>query len=161
MLAIDRRPPADPNGHDNYKKEKPRSILSLTPSSPIQVIAGRGEHGIASVAVASFEVIASHPVFGLHMPNDLLNRGTTTHLAADWRGDVLHLAADPDAELLGMVVAAIAFVDVDAAGLDPGQRFQRGDHWPQSMAVKRVAVQRFGVQHKLTAPRFREGRLLA
>ena len=84
-------------------------------------LAGSGEHGIASVAVASFEVIASHPVFGLHMPNDRLNRGTTTHLAADWRGDVLHLAADPDAELLGMVVAAIAFVDVDAAGLDPGQ----------------------------------------
>jgi hypothetical protein len=26
---------------------------------------------------------------------DRLNRGTTTHLAADWRGDVLHLAADP------------------------------------------------------------------
>jgi hypothetical protein len=33
-----------------------------------------------------------------------------------------------------VVVAAIAFVDVDAAGLDPGQRFQLRDHrskvWP-------------------------------
>src|SRR5215470_6978114 len=75
-------------------------------------------------------------------------------------GAVTRRTADPDAELLGVVVATIAFVDVDAAGLDPGQRFQLGDHWPQSVAVKRVAVQRFGVQYKLTAPRFREGKLL-
>jgi hypothetical protein len=46
-------------------------------------------------------------------------------------------------------VAAIAFIDVDAAGLDPGQRFQLGDHRRQSVTVERVAVQRFGVQHKL------------
>jgi hypothetical protein len=40
---------------------------------------------------------------------------------------------------------------VDAAGLDPGQRFQLGDHRPQSVAIKGVAMQCLGVQHKLAA----------
>jgi hypothetical protein len=63
-------------------------------------------------------------------------------------------------ELLGVAVAAIAFVDVDAAGLDPGQCFQLGNARPQGVAVKRVGVHCLGVQHNLAAPRFREGRLL-
>jgi hypothetical protein len=37
-----------------------------------------------------------------------LDRGAATHLAADRGGEAAHLAADPDAELLGVVVAAIA-----------------------------------------------------
>ena len=53
--------------------------------------------------------------------------------------------------LCAVVVAAIAFVDMDAAGLDPGQLFELGDHRTQGVAVKRVAVQRLGVQHKLAA----------
>ena len=100
-----------------------------------------------------------------------VDRGAAAHLAADRGGDAVHLAVDPDAELLGVVVAAIAFVDVNAAGLDPGQRLQLGDHRPQSVAIKGIAVQRLGVQHKLTAfglggrrhhrdPCFRRGRLL-
>jgi hypothetical protein len=52
----------------------------------------------------------AHPVLGLHVPNDRLDRGATTHPAADRGGDTAHLAADPDAELLSVVVAAIAFV---------------------------------------------------
>src|SRR5262249_62353002 len=51
------------------------------------------------------------------MSNDRLDRGAAPHLAADRGGDAAHLAAYPDAELLGVVVAAIAFVDVDAAGV--------------------------------------------
>jgi hypothetical protein len=62
-----------------------------------------------------------------------------------------HLAGDPDPEFVGMIVAAITFVDMDAAGLDPGQRFELGDHRSQGMAVKRVAVQGLGVQHELPA----------
>jgi hypothetical protein len=50
-----------------------------------------------------------------------------------------------------VVVAAIAFVDVDAAGLDPGQRLQLRDHRSQGVAVKGIAVQPLGVQHKLAA----------
>ena len=46
-------------------------------------------------------------------------------------------------------MAAIAFVDVDAAGLNPSQRFQFGDHRSQGVAIKEVGVQRLGLQHKL------------
>jgi hypothetical protein len=60
-------------------------------------------------------------VLGLDVPND--RRGAAAHLAADRGGDAAHLAADSDAELLGVVVLAIAFVDVEAAGRNPGQRF--------------------------------------
>ena len=49
------------------------------------------------------------------------------------------------------VVAAVTFVDVNAAGLDPGQRLQLGDDRPQSVAIKQIAVQGLGVQHKLAA----------
>jgi hypothetical protein len=48
-----------------------------------------------------------------------------THLTADRCADAAHLAADSDGRLPGVVVAAIAFVDVDEAG--PGQRFQVGN----------------------------------
>jgi hypothetical protein len=124
-----------------------------------EIVAGRGEHGIDAVAVAACEVIAAHPVFGLHVPNDRLDGGAATHLAADRGRDAAYLAADPDAELLGVVVAAIAFIEVNAAGLNAGQRLQLGNYRRQSVAVEGTAVQRLGVQHKLTAPRFREGRL--
>lgn len=53
-----------------------------------------------------------------------------------------HLANDPDPEFVPMVVAAIAFVDIDAAGLDPAQLFEFGNHRPQGVAVEGVAVQR-------------------
>jgi hypothetical protein len=75
-------------------------------------------------------------MLGLHVPNDGLDRSAATHLAADRGGDAAHLAADSDAEFLGVVVAAVTFVDVDAAGLDPGQRFELGDHRSQGVAIK-------------------------
>jgi hypothetical protein len=50
-----------------------------------------------------------------------------------------------------MVVTAVAFVDVDSAGFDPGQRLQFGNYRPQSVAVKGIVVQRLGMQHKLAA----------
>src|SRR5262249_21433977 len=116
-----------------------------------EVVASRGEHGVDAVAVAAFEVVAAHPVLGLEVANDRLDRGTAAHLAADRGSDAAHLAADPDAEFVCVVVTAIALVDMDAAGLDPGQRFQFGDHRPQSVAIKGVVVQGLGVQHKLAA----------
>jgi len=61
------------------------------------------------------------------VPNDRFDGGAAAHLAADRDGDAAHLSADPDAKLAGVVMAAIAFIDVDAAGLDPGQRLQLGD----------------------------------
>ena len=62
------------------------------------------------------------------------------HLAADRAGHPPHLAGDPDAELVPMVVAAIPLVDLDAAGLDPSERFEFGDNRAHSVAVKRISV---------------------
>ena len=39
-----------------------------------EVVAGSGEHGVDAVAVAPFEVIAAHPVLGLDVTNDRLDR---------------------------------------------------------------------------------------
>src|SRR4029077_20209533 len=101
-----------------------------TPLEPAQeqteVVASRGEHGVDAVAVAAFEVVAAHPVLGLEVAHDRLDRGTAAHLAADRGGDAAHLAADPDAELVCVVVAAIALVEVDAAGSDARRRLLFG-----------------------------------
>src|SRR5215471_7225527 len=50
-----------------------------------------------------------------------------------------------------MIGAAIALIDMDAARGDPGLPLQFGDYRAQRVAVERVAVQRFGVQHELAA----------
>src|SRR5580704_8337508 len=63
----------------------------------------------------------------------------------------LNLAVDPDAEILFVIVAAITLVDMDAAGLNAGLLLQLGDDRPQRVAVERIAMQGFGVQHKLAA----------
>ena len=55
-----------------------------------EVVAGSGEHGVAAIALASFEVIAAHPTLGLHVPNDRLDGGAATHLATNWGGDAAH-----------------------------------------------------------------------
>ena len=96
-----------------------------------EVVAGRGEHDIDAVAVVSSEVVAAHPVLGLHVADNRLDRGEAPHLASDRRDDAAHLVADPDAELLRVIAAAIGLIDVDAAGLDPGQRLRLGDDRPK------------------------------
>jgi hypothetical protein len=50
-----------------------------------------------------------------------------------------------------MVVAAIAPVDVDAAGLDTGQPLDPGDDRSEGVPIEGIAVQRLGVQHELAA----------
>jgi hypothetical protein len=81
------------------------------------------------------------------MADDGLDRGSAAHLAADGGSDTAHLAADPDTEFVRVAVAAIALVDMNAAGLDAGQRLQLGDHRPERVAVIRVAVQRHLAGH--------------
>src|SRR5947208_16976265 len=129
-----------------------------------EVVAGCGEHGIDAIAVAPFEIIAAHTVLGLGMADDWFDGGSPPHLAANGFGDALNLAADPDAELLFVIVAAITLVDMDAASLNAGLLLQLGDHRPQRVAVERIVMQAFDVQPKLAAfwlrPRAR-GRYLA
>src|SRR5947208_3029307 len=116
-----------------------------------EVVAGGGEHGIDAIAVAPLQIIAAHTVLGLGMTDDWFDGGSPPHLAANGFRDAPNLAADPDAELLFLIVAAITLVDMDAAGLNAGLLLQLGDHRPQRVAVERVAMQGFGVQHKLAA----------
>ena len=73
-----------------------------------EVVSGGGEDGVDAVAVASLEIIAAEAVLGLEMADDRLDGGAAFHLAADRLGDTANLAADPDPELVRMVVAAIA-----------------------------------------------------
>jgi len=83
-----------------------------------EVVAGSGEHGVDAVAVAALEMVTAHSVVVFEMADHGLNGGATPHLAADGFGDTAHLAADPDLEPVGIVVAAIALVAVDAARCD-------------------------------------------
>jgi hypothetical protein len=86
------------------------------------------------------------------MADDGLDGGATLHLAADGGGDPGDLAGDPDPELTRVIVAAIALVDMDAAGLDAGELLQVvGNDGAQDMAVIRIAVQRLGVEDELAA----------
>jgi hypothetical protein len=66
-------------------------------------------------------------------------------------GNPADLAADPDLEPIGIVVAAIALVAVDAAHRNSCEFFEIGDDRTEGGAVIWVAVQRFGVQHELAA----------
>ena len=62
-------------------------------------------------------MVAAHPVAVLEMADHGLDGGPASHLAADGFGDTTDLTADPDLEAVGIVVAAIALVAVDAAHL--------------------------------------------
>jgi hypothetical protein len=54
--------------------------------------------------------------------------GPPPHLLADRPSDPAHLAGDPDPELVRIVVAPIALVDMDPLDLDAGQQLHLGDH---------------------------------
>ena len=61
------------------------------------------------------------------------------------------LAADPDAELVRVIVTAIALVDVDAARLDAEEPCHVSEDRAERVAVEGIAVQRLGMQHELAA----------
>ena len=79
-------------------------------------------------------MVSAHPVVILEMADHRLDSGATPHLAADDLGDPAGLAADPDLEPIGIVVAAIALVAVDASRCDTCELFEIGDDgtdvWP-------------------------------
>jgi hypothetical protein len=61
---------------------------------------------------------------------------------------VAYLTGDLNAKSVWMAVAAIAFVDMDTANLDADEPLQ-----DQGCGHRRVVVQRFGVEHELSALR--------
>lgn len=92
-----------------------------------EVVAGGGEHGVDAVAVAALEMVTAHSVVVLEMADHRLDGGATPHLATDRFGDTANLAADPDLEPVGIVVAAVALVAVDAARCNTCELFEVGD----------------------------------
>jgi hypothetical protein len=56
-----------------------------------------------------------------------------------------------------MVVAAISFVDVDAASLDAGELLHISDHGAERVPVEGIAMQGIGMEHELSALRRRHG----
>ena len=87
----------------------------------------------------------------LEMADHGLDGRPAPHLAADGFGDAADLAGDPDPEPVGIVVAAIALVTMDAVHRDTCELFEIGDDGTERVAVIGVAVQRLGVQHELPA----------
>jgi hypothetical protein len=63
-------------------------------------------------------VILAHAVLGLQVADNRLDGGAALHLTADLGGHATRLAGNPDPELLFVILAAIALVDMDAAGLE-------------------------------------------
>ena len=116
-----------------------------------EVVTGCSEHGVGAVAVAALEMVATHSVVVLEMADHRFDGGATPHLAADGFGDTAHLAADPDLKPVGIVVAAIALVAVDAARCDTCELFEIGDDGAERVAVIGIAVQGLGMQHELPA----------
>src|SRR6478672_9262102 len=80
-------------------------------------------------------MVTAHSVVVFEMADHGLNGGATPHLAADGFGDTAHLAADPDLEPVGIVVAAIALVAVDAARCDTCELLEIGDDGTERVAV--------------------------
>ena len=127
------------------------------PQEQAEVVAGRGEDGVDAVADAAFEIVAVHAVLGLDVADDGLDSRTTLHLAPDGSRDAADLPRDPDPEPVRVVVAAVPFVDMDAASLHAGELLHVGDHGAERVPVEGIAVQRLGMEHELSALRGRHG----
>jgi hypothetical protein len=105
-----------------------------------EVVASGGEHGVDAVAMPAVEMVAAHPVVVLEMAGHGLDGGAPPHLAADGLGNPADLAADPDLEPIGIVVAAIALVALDAAHRNTADLFEIGNDRTERVAVMRVAA---------------------
>ena len=96
-------------------------------------------------------MVGAHSVVVLEVADHGFDGRSASHLAADGFGDAANLAADPDLEAVGIIVAAIAFVAVDAARRNACELFEISDDGTERVAIVRVAVQRLGMQHELPA----------
>src|SRR5580704_11544494 len=90
-------------------------------------------------------------MFGLHVTDDGLDRGSAFHLAFDGDGGSPDLAGDPDPVFVRVIMAAIALVDMGALDLDAGILLDIGDGGVERMAIEGIAVQRAAVEHELAA----------
>ena len=87
----------------------------------------------------------------LEMADHGLDGSSASHLASNDFCDAADLAANPDPEPVGIVVATIALVAVDAADSNTCELFEISDDGTERVAVVRIAMQRFVMQHELSA----------
>lgn len=139
-------------GSDNGAQE-----LCEPSQEQAEVIAGCGEDGVDAVAEAPLEIVAVHAVLGLDVADDGLDGRATLHLAADGSRDAADLTRDPDPEPMRVIVAAIPFVDMDAASLHASELLHVGDHGAERVPVEGIAMQGLGMEHELSAFRRRHG----
>lgn len=85
------------------------------------------------------------------MADDGLDSRTTLHLAPDGSRDAADLPRDPDPEPMRVAVAAVPFVDMDAARLHASELLRIGDHGAERVPVEGIAVQCLGMEHELSA----------
>ena len=121
----------------------------------MEVKAGGGEQRVDPIAFDPAQVIPAHPVLGFDVPDHGLDGGPAFHFSLDGRRGALDLAADPNTELVRVIMTAIALVNMNASNLDPGIFFGVGDRAGQRVTIERVAMQRLRVQHELATPRAR------
>lgn len=93
------------------------------------------------------EVVAVHAVLGRDVADDGLDSRAMLHLATHRSCDATDLARDPDPEPVRMVVAAIPFVNVDAASLHAGE-LSIGDHGAEGVPIEGIAMQCLGREHE-------------
>jgi hypothetical protein len=92
-------------------------------------------------------MVTAHPVVALEIADHRLDSGARPYLAADGFGDTTDLTTDPDLEAIGIVVAAIALVAVDAVDQQPGHqsRRQRRLPWPDATDRPEASGQKISV----------------
>ena len=83
-------------------------------SSNQRSVFGGGENGVNAVPISALEIIATHSMVVLEVADHGLDGSSASHLAANDFCDAADLAANPDPEPVGIVVAAIALVALDA-----------------------------------------------
>src|SRR6476620_6822292 len=101
---------------------------------------GRGQDGVDAVADAAFEVVAVHAVLGLDVADDGLDGRTTLHLAPDGSRGAADLPRAPDPEPARVGVAAVRFVNMDAASAHAGELLHVGDLGAERVPVEGIAV---------------------
>src|SRR5208337_5429196 len=90
---------------------------------------------------------------GLHVSDHGFNGGAAFELTLDGTVDATLLAGDEDTAWVRHIVAAVSLVDISAFDLGADKLLGFLDDGAQNVAVARIAGQRLGVQHKLTARR--------
>jgi hypothetical protein len=119
-----------------------------------EVISGCGDNGVNVVPISAFEIVAMHPMVVLEMADHGLDSSSASHLAANGFCNAADLAANPAPEPVGIVVAAIALVAMDAADSNNSntcELFEINDDGTERVAVVRIAMQRLGLHHELSA----------